>query len=190
MKKLIPAAAVAILLCLLLSVAVSAQYDEDQSTKLNLKLGFFKAISSRTQDVSGRDWSLEELTYDSKSDEAGRPTVQLSVGGMESLSSDHSSMFKVGIDRVFWKAAKGDSSWYYGFGAGLYKMKIFDRFRIFQAKELNAGGSLFVGYNIHDAYTLELRGLVLPPVTLGPGSSAIDVNLSGVMFCASTRRLF
>ena len=189
MKKLFLVAAVAVLLCLLLSVAASAQYDEE-SSKLNLKLGFFMPIGSTAKDIVSKSWSLEQLTYDSKRDETGRPIVQFNFGLMGSMDSDRSSIFTLGVDRFFWKASKGDSSLYYGFGAGLYKMKVHDKFRIVEAKKLNTGVDLFVGYNFHDAYMLELRGLLVRPITLGSGANALDVNLSGVMICASTRRLF
>jgi hypothetical protein len=183
MKKLIVVVAAATLLCLVSSAAF-AQYDEDEPSKVNLKVGYFMPQSSLARNLAGKSWSMLELTYDANRDEASRPTVQISFGLMEPFNSSGSSMVKLHADRLFWKTTKGDSSLFYGAGAGLYKMKSF------RETELNTGGELFVGYNIRNEYTLELRGVIVQPMTIGSGLSAFDVNLSGLMICAGTRKLF
>lgn len=184
MKKLIIVVAVAMLLCLLFSAMAFAQYDEDQPSRLNLRIGLLKPTDSLTKSATNSKWSLEELTYDVKGGETGHPKYQLSLGLLSPFSISGTSMIKVGVDRMFWKPTKGDSSLFFGVGGGLYKTRALGK------TKLNTGAELFLGYSFHDAYTLEVRDLIVSPMTIGSGTSAFDLNFSGLMMCVSTRKLF
>lgn len=179
MRKYIIAFAAILLLSVLVSMPAFAQ-DEDESTRLNLRVGFLFPNDSFTKSVTGHTWSLEELTYDTKRDEIGHPILQMNFGIIQATSGGSGSMFKVGLDRIFWKKIGGDNSLTYGLGGGLYKTKAFGQ------SELKTGAELFVGYCFHDAYTLELRELVVSPLDLGTN----EIKPSGLMICASTRKLF
>jgi hypothetical protein len=179
MRKYVLALAAVLLLSVLVSMPAFAQ-DDDESTRLNLRVGFLFPSDSFTKSRISHTWSLEELTYDTKRDEAGHPILQANLGLIQTTSGSSGSMFKLGLDRIFWKKTGGDNYLTYGLGGGLYKTKAFGQ------SELKTGAEFFVGYCFHDAYTLELRELVVSPLDLGTN----DLKPSGLMICASTRKLF
>ena len=172
------AAVLFVVIALVLPTTVRAQYEEDEPSKLNIRLGLFRPLDAQTELISGKDWSCEELLYNSQRDEANRPTAQFELGIMESLSTDDSAIM-LAANKLWWQKPTGNS-FYYGAGAGVAK------FRIFGERKLTATGQLFLGYNVGDSYFVEARGLIVPEYEL----FGAKINLTGVMLSIGTRKLF
>ncbi|MDO8588478.1 MAG: hypothetical protein Q7T82_15730 [Armatimonadota bacterium] len=176
MRFVTRAAVLCLMLALIAPAATMAQ--DDEPTKLNVRIGLFRPLDTQTQTFNGKTWSCEGLIYDLKLNDNGRPTTQVELGLIESIDSADSAMM-LGANKLWWQKPTG-TSLYYGAGAGVAKFKVFGQ------SKLEPTGQLFVGFNVSDSYFFELRALIVPPIDI----FGIEVKMSGIMLTAGTRKLF
>ena len=171
--------ALLVVLGIILPIAAFAQYETDEHTKLNLKVGLYRPSDSTTTNALGHNWSLVELIYDCKRDDMHRPIIQAELGQLESSSGSDSALV-MAVNKLWWREAKGSNSLYYGAGVGAYKMNLFDQ------KDTKPSGQLLVGYSFKESYFAELRETIVSPMTIG----GTDFSLSGLTLSVGTRKLF
>ncbi|MDO8682074.1 MAG: hypothetical protein Q7N50_01140 [Armatimonadota bacterium] len=162
---------------------VWAQYEDDQPSKMGLKLGFYRPAGADDRAITDNNWIVEELTYDFKHDEMGRTVATAELGLFDGSGVSNPSALMFAASRIWISDAKGGNSLYYGAGAGLMRIKFFDE------KNVKPMGQLFAGYNFGGAYFAELRLLVTGEVD-APFIGAPSLNMTGYTLSVGTKKLF
>jgi len=185
MRKAFVIAALVAGVALLFGAAVQAQYEDENHSRLNLKLGMFRPMGSAERASTSSQWYTESLAYDCKIDEQGHPAGQLAISQTEPRGSSDASILTASVSKLWWKNLHGGKSLYFGVGVGGARLKLIGD------KTTTVEGDFFVGYAISDAYYLELRYIALPSWTATrPYYGDIKTNFSGLGLALGARRLF
>ena len=169
--------------CLLLVPALqsAAQYGDEPSPKLSVKLGVYSPFGTKFRDNIDSLWRNMGLEYAVRSDELDRPLI---VASAMATSSDselvEASMVSLQAEKRWYTNKEEGSSLYYGAGLGWYFLKARNRDSAFFEWEERSGGKLGItaalGYQYRESGFGEVRLNYSGELANGLDFSGISVN--------------
>lgn len=179
---------------LVLAVASSclAQYEDEKPNRLAFKVGLHRPSGSVLRDRGDSFWKVVGADYHLKLDENGEP---LSAVSLEVSVADEDffkgSLIGASYRRVWRKVRdpEADKGFYYGAGAGVYRLK---EERFYNPSEFppntGSGSGMKLGFSILGGYDLgpwfgELRYIKL-------GSMGSGLDFSGLTLYLGAKQLF
>jgi hypothetical protein len=161
----------------------SAQYGDEPTPKISVKLGVYSPFGTKFRDNIKSLWRNMGLEYAVRSDELGRPSLVASVMATSSQSDlVQASMTSLQCEKRWYANQKeGGSSLYYAGGLGYYMLKTKSRDDLFRDFERRTGGKLGVtgalGYQYKESGFGEVRLNYSGELSNGLDFSGISVNL-------------
>ncbi len=182
MRKILLTAFAASLL-LVPALQSSAQYGDEPTPKLSVKLGVYRPFGTKFQDNIKSLWKNMGVEYAVRSDEFERPSQVASVMATSSQSDlVEASMVSLQYEKRWYTNQKeGGSSLYYAGGLGYYLLKTKSRDTLFLPFESRSGGKLGVtaalGYQYQESGFAEVRFNYSGELSNGLDFSGVGFNL-------------
>ena len=188
MKRLLYVCAVAMSITLLASLQAYAQYNEDEGSRLSIKLGVYMPSGSKLHNKGNSMWGAFGANYALKLDENGKSKSFISIEHVAS-SKDRFKGRLTSLQYTTLLGKKSDKTRgaYFGVGAGIFLAKEEVEQYFYEPGEkcsaTKIGFTFLGGYDLGENWFAELQYTALNKL-------APDVNFSGLTFYVGAKRFF